>query len=59
VQEVELLAPKGHRSEFTSAAKGRIFSLSVLEYIAGMLSNSVLHGAVGRELPCVCVCVLC
>jgi hypothetical protein len=43
----------------TSAAEGRIFSLSVLEYIVDMLSNSVLHGAVGRELPCVCVCVLC
>jgi hypothetical protein len=33
--------------------------LSVLEYIVDMLSNSVLHGAVGRELPCVCVCVCC
>jgi hypothetical protein len=65
-QEVELLAPKVHHREFNTAfqeiinigsKKVKFVSLAALESIAGMLSNSVLHGALGCGTS-VCVCVL-
>jgi hypothetical protein len=64
VQEVELLIPKDHHNVPNIAfqetidigSEKVIFSFVVLKSIAGMLSNSVLHCALGRGIGRVCVC---
>jgi hypothetical protein len=65
VQQVELLAPKDHRSvlniafeEIVDIGSGKVnfFPFVALESIGSMLSRSVLHGARGRGMA---VCVLC